>query len=150
VERSASLANPPDIRLVRTARLIALTDQARDAIRGDFLVITRFPFKVGRESRTMLSKLSMSLERRLGTSPQLNDVYIDERDHVVHVSREHFLIDVTDEGFILVDRGSMCGTIVAGRRVGGDRTGGWVALRDQDVVIAGAASSPYVFRFRTS
>ena len=113
-------------------------------------VLARLPFKIGRESRSMLTRLSNSLDRRIGSVPQVNDIYIDERDRFVHVSREHLLIDVNEDGYFLVDRGSVCGTIVAGRQVGGERLGGRIQLRDHDVIIVGTAASPYVFKFRTA
>ncbi len=133
---------------LKVARLLALTEEARNAIQTELLVIDHFPFKVGRECRTLLTRLSMSIDRRMGTAPPLNDLYIDEKDQVVHLSREHFLIDATENGFFLVDRGSVCGTLVSGKRVGGDRTGGRVALRDHDIIIVGSEASPYVFKFR--
>jgi pSer/pThr/pTyr-binding forkhead associated (FHA) protein len=59
-----------------------------------------------------------------------------------HVSREHFLIDTKHELYVLIDRGSFCGTIV-----GGQRAGGQIELRNEDVVIIGTVDSPYVFKF---
>jgi hypothetical protein len=43
------------------------------------------------------------------------------------VSREHFAIDRSDSGYVLVDRASTCGTIVEGQTVGGDTRGGTLA-----------------------
>jgi hypothetical protein len=47
-----------------------------------------------------------------------------------------------------VDRGSTCGTIVEGDRVGGQGRVGSVALRDSDVIIVGTSFSPFVFKVR--
>jgi len=47
-----------------------------------------------------------------------------------------------------VDRGSVCGTIVEGRVLGGARTGGRVQVHDQDVIIVGTSASPFVFKLR--
>ena len=92
----------------------------------------------------------MSVERRLGMAPQLNDVYLVEPvlqvEHVV--SREHFLIDVTQEKFVLIDRGSVCGTTVNGKTIGGDRRGGQTELHDQDEIVLEAEGCPFVFKFR--
>ena len=44
---------------------------------------------------------------------------------------------------------SACGTIVNDRRIGGNRTGGRVELRDRDVIVLGGATSPFVFTFVT-
>ena len=92
----------------------------------------------------------MSVERRLGMAPQLNDLYLVEPvlqlEHVV--SREHFLIDFTQGKFVLTDRGSVCGTTVNGKTIGGDRRGGHTELHDQDTIAVGGAASPFVFEFR--
>ena len=127
--------------------LTALTDDARRALGGDQRVLEHLPFKVGRESRVGPSARRTD-ERRKGTAPQLNDIYILETGEVVNVSREHFLIDADGAGHVLVDRGSTLGTIVEGRTIGGSRTGGRTPLRNHDVIIVGTAASPFVFKFR--
>jgi pSer/pThr/pTyr-binding forkhead associated (FHA) protein len=133
-------------------RLIPLSDAARRVIGGEFLAIDRFPFRVGRESRSILGRMASEIERRLGNAPQVNDLYIVEHplDQFHHVSREHFLIDVENDRYYLADRGSVCGTTVAGRVVGGNRGGGRVELHDQDVIVVGTTESPFVFRFDIS
>ena len=138
---------PVDLKLAHASCLRALTPEAHQALGGDGLAIPRLPFRVGRESRRPLTKLAMSIERRLGTTPTLNDLYITEQGNRIQVSRIHFLIDATDEGFFLLDRGSACGTIVNDMVVGGDRTGGRVRLFNDDVITVGSASSPFVFQF---
>jgi len=88
------------------------------------------------------------IERRLGNVPKANDVYLVEpTSSVSRVSREHFAIEYAVDQFVLVDRGSACGTIMAGKRVGGNRTGGRVELRSGDEIVVGTHGSPYVFRF---
>ena len=130
-------------------RLIATSDAARRAIDGEFRTIDRLPFRVGRDSRSPSGRLASEAERRKGAVSQVNDVYLFEdplaRYH--HVSREHFLIDAEHGQFCVVDRHSVCGTIVAGKTVGGERAGGRIELHDQDVIVAGTAASPYVFKF---
>jgi predicted component of type VI protein secretion system len=59
----------------------------------------------------------------------------------------HFAIEWIDGVFVLTDRGSSCGTIVSGTRIGGYRQGGRVELRHGDEVTVGTGRSPYVFRF---
>ncbi len=135
------------------ARLVGLTEVARRALHGQQLVIDHCPFKVGRESRRLLSRLLLSVERRLGVAPQLNDLYLLEPpDAPSHVSHEHFLIDAELEGarYYLTDRGSARGTLVNGRRIGGDGKGGRLELREQDEIVVGSGESPFVFRFRSS
>ncbi len=69
---------------------------------------------------------------------------------LLQISREHFAIEYADNQFFLVDVGSACGTIVAGKQVGGQQKGGRIELRDGDEVIVGTYKSPYVFRFRVA
>jgi pSer/pThr/pTyr-binding forkhead associated (FHA) protein len=130
-------------------RLIAMTDSSRRSINADSLTIDRLPFRVGRDSRSASQRLASEVERRQGFVGQLNDAYIFEDAHAkfLHVSREHFLIDAEHGHFYLSDRHSVCGTIVAGKSVGGERTGGRIELHDQDVIVVGTAASPYSFRF---
>jgi pSer/pThr/pTyr-binding forkhead associated (FHA) protein len=68
-------------------------------------------------------------------------------DHTRYISREHFSIEYDEGRFSVVDLRSTCGTIVAGRRIGGNREGGQGELHDQDEIVIGTASSRYAFRF---
>ena len=132
------------------ATLVALTQEAERALGGDGQVrITRFPFKIGRESRSRNSVSEWERERHV-VGPTLNDVCLIEPPSaasLLHISREHFAIEYVDNKFFLVDCGSACGTIVAGKRIGGDRAGGRTELQHGDLVVVGTARSPYVFRF---
>ena len=88
-------------------------------------------------------------EQRRGAVPELNDVYLPEDpDTALQIAGAHFTIENVDGQFLLTDRGSLCGTIVAGQRLGGRRKGGRTELRDGDEIIVGTLSSPYVFRFQ--
>ena len=113
--------------------------------------IDRFPFKVGRESRSPAAAKSHHTELRLGTLPGVNDLYLLEPawKDILEISREHFVIDYEEGRFWLTDRGSACGTVVAGTQVGGNRVSGRIELRNGDVIIVGNASSEYAFRFET-
>ena len=138
-----------------TAMLAATTQEAARALGGQSdLRITAFPCKVGRESRTAASQKSASGDVRLGTAPQLNDVYLieapDANLHLMHISKKHFAIEYAGDQFFLLDLRSACGTIVAGTCVGGDRTGGRIALKSGDEIVVGADESPYVFRFEVA
>jgi pSer/pThr/pTyr-binding forkhead associated (FHA) protein len=133
------------------AILRAETDSARTALgERDLVRMTRFPFNVGRESRESgLGKLKQELDRRRGQTAALNDLYlVDRSEQGRNVSREHFRIDWIDGRFILVDRGSTCGTIVATRKVGRDCPTTQTDLQDGDVIVVGSSSSPYAFRFQ--
>jgi pSer/pThr/pTyr-binding forkhead associated (FHA) protein len=143
VERISAVSPSPLATLVATTREAELALDGRSEVR-----ITRFPFRVGRENRLAASVDPSLTERRLGNSPQLNDVYLVEpASHLSHVSREHFAIEYAVDQCVLVDRGSACGTIVAGRKVGGNRKGGRTELRSGDEIVVGTDGSPYVFRF---
>ena len=131
----------------RLARLIARTDDARRALGTTEVVIEAFPLRVGRECRTALMKLSMSVDRRLGGTSQVNDIYLVDPTRPYRVSREHFLIDFAQGKFVLTDRGSVGGTTVNGTTLGGDRRGGNTELHNQDEIVVGDATSPFVFVF---
>jgi uncharacterized membrane protein YczE len=126
------------------AFLKALTPEAKIALGGAMLEIPRLPFRVGRESRH---------ERRApepGGAPAgvpNNDLYLRETDPEINVSREHFLIDRGEGGYELTDRGSSCGTLVEGDRLGGRHQGGRRSLADGDVIVVGTSRSRYVFKF---
>lgn len=139
----------PDIGPIAILR--AETDAARTALgERDHVRMTRFPFNVGRESRESgLGRLKRELGRRLGQAVQVNDLYlIDRSEQGRSVSREHFRIDWVDGQFVLVDRGSTCGTSVASRQVGRDCATNDVELHDGDVIVIGAGKSPYIFKFQ--
>jgi len=129
-------------------RLIARTDEARRALGKAEVIITAFPLNVGRECRTALMKLSISVDRRLGGTSQVNDIYLVDPTAPYRVSREHFLIDYAEGKFVLTDRGSVGGTTVNGTTLGGDRRGGYTELHNQDEIVVGEATSPFVFVFR--
>jgi pSer/pThr/pTyr-binding forkhead associated (FHA) protein len=129
-----------------------MSDGARRAINGDFLAIDRLPFRVGRNSRSSNGRTTADIERRKGTVGQVNEAYLIEPslEKFHQISREHFLIDAEHGHFYVVDRHSVCGTIVAGKVVGGDRAGGRVELYDGDIIVVGTAASPYIFKFVVS
>ena len=130
------------------ARLIALTDEARTALEGAERVIEHLPFRVGRESRVTSPAPWTRGERRLATTPQVNDLYLVDDAEPFNVSREHFQVEADGDRFFLTDRGSVCGTLVEGRMIGGDRRSERVEVHDHDIIIVGLATSPFVFKFR--
>jgi pSer/pThr/pTyr-binding forkhead associated (FHA) protein len=132
-------------------RLIALTEPARRSLRGDFVVLNKMPFRIGRESRRTGSTGMRPDEkdRRQEAATPLNDLFIAEADEGSHVSREHVQIEIDDGEYFVRDRGSLNGIIVEGRSIGGDRAGGRAHLQDHHVIIIGTATSPFAFKFRT-
>ena len=134
------------------ASLVATTEEATLALGGRSEVrVTTLPFRIGRERRVAGSTRPASFDLRRGAAPQLNDVYLLDppRKHL-QVSGEHFAIERAADTFLLLDRGSACGTVVAGTRVGGDRAGGRAALHSGDEIVVGTRRSPYVFRFEVA
>jgi len=131
--------------------LVALTPEAHAALDARDLMITRFPYRVGRESRgTQGTPQGAVKERRGAESKPANDLYLRDRTEPLNVSREHFSIERDGTGYILLDRESTCGTIVEGQTVGGDARGGRIPLHDGDVIIVGTSLSRYVFKFRAA
>src|SRR5262245_30030349 len=103
------------------AWLVAVTSEAQAALGGRLeVLLTKFPFKVGREERLgAVARLQTSIERRIGGMPPTNDLYLVEpTDKSLHVSRLHFEIDWFDGRYHVEDRNSTLGTIVAGRELG--------------------------------
>lgn len=137
----------PDIAV---ARLVALTEEAEHALGGAReLLLTAFPVRFGRERRTFEPGAPVAEDIRHGSAPQLNDVYLYELPDStsLHISGAHFAIEQVDDRFFVVDRGSACGTIVAGERVGGKRAGGRGELHHGDEIVVGTSRSRYIFRF---
>jgi pSer/pThr/pTyr-binding forkhead associated (FHA) protein len=127
--------------------LKALSPESRNALGGQFYRITRFPFKVGRESRSFALHVEYPNSRRKEEPTPNNDLYLVDPGTILNVSREHFLIDRLDDGYSLVDRGSSCGTLVEGERIGERKKGGSTRLANNDVIIVGTSESRYIFKF---
>jgi pSer/pThr/pTyr-binding forkhead associated (FHA) protein len=106
-----------------------------------------FPFRVGRESRPEGRVADAPSPFQRPSRPPNNELYLREPGHVLNVSREHFLIDAQDGEYVLVDRGSVCGTLVEGDQIGSQRKGGSTPLSDQDVIVVGTSESRYIFKF---
>ncbi len=136
------------------AVLKPMTEEAARAVPGGMIadglvIIRRFPFRVGRESRfTYVNGEIRRVERqRLGNREPNNDLYLLDPIQPLHVSREHFQIDRTLDGYVLVDRGSACGTIVGDAEIGGKDSGGSIPLKDGDTITVGTSNSPYMYIF---
>lgn len=132
------------------ASLVALTPEAEHALGGvRELRMTGFPIRFGRERRTFDPDAPVAENLRTGASTQLNDVYLFELagSSSLHISGAHFAIEQEGDRFFVVDRGSACGTIVAGQRIGGNRAGGYTELHDGDEIVVGTSRSRFIFRF---
>lgn len=129
----------------KSAFLKALTPEAQSCLGVPRLQISKFPFRVGRESR--VKRVPGSFERRRQDSPLNNDLYLLESGPPLNVSREHFQIERRNGDYYLVDKGSACGTLIEGIVVGGDRVGGEQRLANGDVIIVGTSESRHIFKF---
>jgi hypothetical protein len=136
------------------AVLKPMTEEAARAvpagmIADGLIAIRQFPFRVGRESRfTYVNGEIRRMERqRRGNQEPNNDLYLLDPIQPLHVSREHFQIEHTRNGYRVVDRGSACGTIVGDVEIGGRDSGGSSPLKDGDTVTVGTSNSPYIYTF---
>ena len=141
--------------LLPKAVLKAMTPEAERAapdgiIESGLIRIQQFPFKVGREARVaMIDGELLIIDRppRVANGKPNNDLYLVDGGQPLNISREHFQIESTADGYLLVDRGSACGTTVDGVRVGGNDAGGSAPLRDGAAIGIGTGSTPYLFTF---
>jgi pSer/pThr/pTyr-binding forkhead associated (FHA) protein len=147
--REEAMMTPSQVPAGPRALLAALTPEAQAALGAAEVEITRFPFRVGRESRAGQRLAGRVIaERRTSEGRSNNELYLVEANEPFNVSRGHFQIEHNGTHFVLTDRQSTCGTLVEGRVVGGQSMGGAASLRDGDVIIVGTSASRYVFKFR--
>jgi pSer/pThr/pTyr-binding forkhead associated (FHA) protein len=131
-----------------TAYLKPLTPEAQISLGAPLYRISRYPLRVGRESRSAANSFFSNSRRRPDSSPN-NDLYLKDAGKLLHISREHFQIERRNGSFFLVDRNSMCGTIVEGETVGKGRNGGERQLQNGDVIIVGTSDSRQIIKFIT-
>jgi len=116
-------------------RIIGLTKEANDILKGKELSIKKFPFKIGRNSSHISDAIFVN-----------NDLYIDD---VVpyNVSKNHLSINFHNDQFYVLDRGSSLGTIVNGKQIGGRISNYKVNLNSgENTLIIGSEASPYQFK----
>lgn len=143
------------------AILAPVTSEARAALSGvDHIVVSTFPFRIGREARSNpIARAMATLERRLQSVPQLNDLYLIDPAEPLQISRSHCEIEHTNGCFFVRDRASATGTNVVRAatrtssgvsvlQAGGTSPDTRVELGDGDLIVVGAQDSPYVFRFQ--
>src|SRR5262245_55925921 len=133
------------------AVLVALTPETKEALGSAEIGISVFPFRIGRDSRSLRRTAPRTLvDRRKRAAKPTNELYLLETTEPFQVSREHLQIQHNGTRYVLVDRQSALGTIVEGTVVGGQHRGGAVQLSDGDVIIVGSSRSPFVLKFRFS
>lgn len=158
--RVAAVLDHPAGDVSGTAMLVAMTPEARSALGNKgYVRVTTFPFRIGREARNPLARVVTRVERRIGTTVQLNDLYlIDASTGGDQISRTHCVIDWSEGEFRLKDRGSTHGSTVVESRadqrpaaIATKHVGNYgecqTLLRDGDVIVMGNLDSPYAFRF---
>lgn len=137
------------------AILIPLTKESSEAMiksqcQKEIISITRFPFKVGRESRVGENERGLFLKLRLKKSEATpnNDLYLIDENKQLQVSKEHFEIQKTNNFYLLKDRGSTLGTTINDVTYGGqecDETE--QVLNDGDIIKIGNKESLLKFQF---
>ncbi|MEM7404419.1 MAG: FHA domain-containing protein [Pseudomonadota bacterium] len=148
---SAAISRQRDMSAAPPMRLLALTPEAEGALGGNpFADLPRFPVRIGRESRareSLLTRLLHLTERRTLNARPNNDLYLIDKGPVLHISREHFSILWEDGQFLIVDRGSACGTVVGSEYIGQEQSNDEAVLEPGHTLIVGSPDSPMAFRF---
>jgi len=142
--------------LTPKAVLQAMTPEAKASVpqgslEHDLVRISQFPFNVGRESRVsnIGGKLVRTERVKHIEGDTSNHLYLTDAARPMNISREHFRIEQREQGYVLIDRHSACGSSVDNHRIGGQDSGGEIALNDGDIIAIGVADTPYVFKFIT-
>ena len=138
-EKSSPSLPPSTIDAVSTEKVLVtlhpLTRRAAAALPHDGLSISRFPFRIGRNTSQCES-----------LPPDSNDLWLDDR-LPYHVSRNHALIDIDEGKVVLKDRGSSLGIVVNETVIGGKAEQRQKVLDVGDnIVVFGGATSPFQFR----
>ena len=119
---------------VQNVKIRSDSPELKDMLPEEGLTISQFPFVVGR--------FPSKNEREPVTNVDLK--INDQRPY--RLSRAHFSVVRTSNGFILTDSGSVLGTAVNGQSVGKEFPNSRVPLRDgENEIIAGGTTSPYKF-----
>jgi len=110
------------------------TKEAKETLTDRRLLITKFPFLVGRESLNPDADVFYN-----------NDLFIREEKPYV-VSRNHIAVTNEAGAIWVVDRGSAFGTIVNGKEIGGQSGISRASLdKKENQIIIGPATSKYIF-----
>jgi len=140
--------------IVPKAVLVAITETSKYSIikrmhGKDILPIFKYPFRIGREARVDFVDGEVILQERhkLGGHEPNNDVYLLDNGDFLQISREHCSIVNNKDTYMLLDRGSACGSMVNNFQVGGDDQNGSCPLKDGDIITLGSKDSQYKYKF---
>ncbi len=107
-----------------------LTQATQKLIPEDAIMITHFPFRIGRQSKHSL---------------ETNDLQIAD-EQPFQVSRHHLCIERDDKHVVVRDRGSFKGTCVNDHKIGGKARADSVVLQPgANSITLGGHDSPYQF-----
>lgn len=116
-------------------KILPNSDLVAAGFPSEGLSVTDFPFHVGRQPQPKESAPYL----KINLSVQDNPPY--------RLSRVHFSIEKTQQGFLVRDLGSTLGTQVNGEFLGNDFARDFRQLESgENSVIAGGLGSPFVFR----
>ncbi|MCP4253177.1 MAG: cyclic nucleotide-binding domain-containing protein [Candidatus Scalindua sp.] len=110
-----------------------MTKTAMDALGNDMPRIESFPYKVGRKSAIGEDDVFVD-----------NDLFLEDRTEKppFTISSNHFLIDLVNEKYVVVDRGSSFGTIVNGIKIEEP----CVLDKKINEIVVGPDDSQFIFR----
>jgi len=115
--------------------LVGVSTEAKKALKNEELELTKFPFRVGRESHTEEGDVFAN-----------NDLYLKDRIPY-NVSRNHFSVNRLGNAIYIFDRGSTLGTIINGIRIGGPiKKNDFILNKEENLIIVGSPVSPFQFK----
>lgn len=110
--------------------------EAKKALNDRKLLITQFPFRIGRHVPSFDSETDVFYNNNLAIE--------EEKPYVI--SRNHLSINYEGGKFWVVDRGSAFGLVVNGQEIGGKASRTRIALDlEQNQLIIGPPTSGYIF-----
>ncbi len=125
----------PTEKAAQALKIEGLTKQASAALNNKTVTLTRFPFKIGRETQHRYDDIFVD-----------NDLYLSD-EMPYNISRNHMSINFYRDQYYILDRGSSLGTIVNGVSIGGKSSNFKRELKKgENIVVLGAETSPYKFK----
>lgn len=123
----------------------------KESLLDQLILVRRFPFRVGRESRIQFVEGKLIVMERPKINPSFanNDIYLIDFGESLFISREHFIIEEDAGVYTLTDRGSSCGTMLNDEVLGEQGKVASRELKDGDIIGLGNKGTPYRFKFLT-